>query len=113
MKKFILSIIFIAFIGFAFAGNDENKETPATAPSVSVSGSVVDMATGEALTGVEISVEGTDTKVYTDFDGNFSISNLKPGDYNIVASYISYKKSLVEEFNVDGNKSIDIKLQED
>jgi hypothetical protein len=52
-------------------------------------------------------------KAYTDFDGNFEIENIKPGNYNIIASYISYDKSLVENFdaNCKDNK-VDIKLQE-
>lgn len=112
MKRTILSILLIALIGFSYAGNDETEETPAPA-TISVTGNVVDMVTGEALTGVEIIVEETDLKVYTDFDGNFTISNVKPGEYNIVASFISYKKSLVEDFNADGSKSIDIQLQTD
>jgi len=112
MKKAFLSLLLISFISFSFAGNDETKETPAPA-SVTISGNVVDMSTGEALTGVEIAVEGTNTKVYSDFDGNFTISDVKPGDYNIVASFISYKKSLVEDFKADGNSKIDIKLQTD
>ena len=71
------------------------------------------MITGEALTGVEISIDGLDKKVYSDFDGNFTISNLAPGEYDIVASYISYKKSLVEDFKADVSKQIQIKLQAD
>lgn len=112
MKRTFLSLLLIAFIGFVFAGNDKSKETPAPA-TITVTGNVVDMVTGEALTGVEIIVEGTETKVYSDFDGNFTISNVKPGEYNIVASFISYKKSLVEDYKADGNKSIDIQLQAD
>jgi hypothetical protein len=114
MKRTFLSLLLIALIGFSFAGNDKTKETPTAAPAtITVTGNVVDMVTGEALTGVEILVEGTNTKVYSDFDGNFTISNVKPGEYNIVASFISYKKSLVEDFKADGSKSIDIKLQTD
>lgn len=113
MKKTILSILLVAFIGFAFAGNEDNKSTATPAKAVTLTGTVIDMNTGEALTGVEISVEGTDTKVYSDFDGNFSITNVKPGEYNLVASFISYKKSLVEDFKADGNEQVNIKLQAD
>jgi len=44
------------------------------------------------LVGVEVKIEGTDMKTYTDFDGNFSFNNLKPGEYKVVTSYISYQK---------------------
>ena len=112
MKRTLLSILFIAIVGFTFAKNEETKSNPAPA-TVTVSGNVVDMVTGEALTGVEISVEGTDIKVYSDFDGNFTIENLSTGEYDLVASFISYKKSLVEDFKAEKTQKIDIELQAD
>jgi hypothetical protein len=116
MKKVFLAIIFVAFLGFVYADNEGNiSSAPESAPvaMVSLSGTVFDFESGEALTGVEVSIEGTDIKVYTDFDGKFEIDNVKPGNYNIIASYISYDKSLVENFNAnDINNQVDIKLQE-
>lgn len=114
MKKTILSILFVAFVGFTFAtteGTDKTKTTSEAPATISFSGTVVDMNTGEALTGVEVSIEGTDIKAYSDFDGNFTFSNLKQGEYNIVASYISYSKSLVENFKTDEGNEVNIKLQ--
>jgi hypothetical protein len=116
MKRLVLSVLFLAFLGFAFADSEgvkDTKTTTASAKTVSISGTVMDMNTGEALTGVEISVDGTNVKVYSDFDGNFTIDQLSPGEYDIVASYISYKKSLVEDFKADGSSSVKIKLQAD
>ena len=106
----------ITFLGFTFAGNDNNKDNNANnAPvaSVSVAGTVVDFATGEALTGVEISLEGTDQKVYSDFDGNFSFEHINPGEYNVVASFISYKNSLIENIDVSKTNNVSIKLKAD
>lgn len=116
MKKLILSIALVAIFGFSFAGNENTKESKNEAPvarTVSISGSVADINTGEVLTGVELSIEGTDLKTYSDLDGNFSFNNLTPGEYNIIASFISYKKSLVEDFKADGKSNVNIKLQED
>lgn len=116
MKKLFLSIVLITFIGFAYAGNDntkENKSETAVASTVSISGTVADFNTGEVLTGVELSIEGTDVKTYSDLDGNFNFKNLSPGEYDIIASFISYKKSLVEDFKADGKSSVNIKLQAD
>lgn len=106
----------IAFLGFSYAGNDNSKDknsntTPAT--TISVSGQVIDFTTGEALTGVEISLEGTDQKVYSDFDGNFKFENLNKGEYNVVASFISYENSLIENFEADKNQQINIKMKAD
>ena len=116
MKKTILSILLVAIVGFGFAsteGTEETKNTKEAAVTTSVNGTVVDMNTGEALTGVEISIEGTDIKTYSDFDGNFTFSNLNQGEYNIVASYISYNKSLVENYKTSSDNNVNIKLQAD
>ena len=74
---------------------------------------MVDLTSGESLAGVEIRIEGTDHKAYTDFDGNFEFTGIKPGKYNIIASYISYKGSLIENFSADQeNHEVNIKLEE-
>ncbi len=116
MKKLVLSILMIAFLGFAYAGNDDTKDSKsstAIVTTISVTGKIIDFNTGETLTGVEVKIEGTQLKAYSDFDGNFFFENVNPGKYNIIASFISYKKSLVEDYNADGNSSIEIKLQAD
>ena len=115
MKKTIITLILTAIIGFAFADNDGTKNSaPAEAPllSVTLTGNIVDLASGEALVGVEVKIDGTDIKTYTDFDGNFEIPDVKPGKYSLIASYISYNKSLVENLECDkAENEVNIKLQ--
>ncbi|MBN2172658.1 MAG: carboxypeptidase-like regulatory domain-containing protein [Bacteroidales bacterium] len=115
MKKIFLSIIFLALLGFGYAGNEGEKSgVPASAPAatITLTGQVVDFSTGEALTGVEVCLDGTDIKAYTDFDGKFEFGEVKPGHYNIIASYISYNKSLIENYKADSeNGDLNIKLQ--
>ena len=115
MKKIFLTVLVAALVSFTFADNDGNisKASDAPAPTIELTGTVVDFTSGEALAGVEIKIEGTDQKVYTDFDGNFKFQSIKPGKYNLVASYISYKGSLIENFNADHeNHDVNIKLEE-
>ena len=67
MKSFLLSI----FLGFAsIYGYSQNFE---------VTGNVVD-SNGTPLPGVTIVVKNTMNGASTDFDGNFTISNLQKGD---------------------------------
>jgi hypothetical protein len=115
MKKVFATIALSLIIGWSIAGNDL---TPAEGSSgspvltVTLKGQVVDFNSGESLTGVEVTIEGTDVKAYTDFDGNFEIKDVKPGSYNLVASYISYKNSLVENYKAAGTENnVEIKLQ--
>ncbi len=114
MKKIILSLMVVAILGVLYADNEgvDSKEKPATTiQTILLSGKVMDYNSGEALTGVEITLEGTQIKIYTDFDGKFEIENIKPGNYNIIAAYISYDKSLIENFKADiENNEVNIKL---
>ncbi len=119
MKKALLTLSFLAAVVFAIAGNtgnSENKskstETASANAAVSISGKVIDFTSGEALAGVEVAIEGSTKKVHTDFDGNFKIENIKPGSYNVIASYISYNKSFIEKLNVEkSTQQLRIKLQ--
>lgn len=113
MKKVIRVVAVVASVLIVSAGAfAEGKPVNTPAATASVSGKVVDITSGETLAGVAVSVEGTDLKVYTDLDGNFTISNLVPGSYNLILSMISYKKSLVENVQLKENEKevIDIKL---
>lgn len=49
---------------------------------------------GELLPGFTVIIEGTTKGDATDFDGNFEISSIAPGQYNIVISGIGYTKQL-------------------
>ena len=76
-----------------FADNDSSKETgPA---KVSVSGTVIDKLTNETLTGVTIQMVDSETKVYSNPDGTFSLNGLLPGKYEVKISCISYKDKVV------------------
>jgi predicted nicotinamide N-methyase len=119
MKKTLFTLSFLLAVAFAFAGikgnsenTDKSTESVSANTSVSISGKVIDFTSGEALVGVEVAIEGSTKKAHTDLDGNFKIDNIKPGSYNLIASYISYNKSLIEKLDIDkSNKELNIKLQ--
>jgi hypothetical protein len=98
MKKVIFAVLVAFATTSAFAEKIDSKseaKTDAKAEStvVSLAGNVIDEVSGEALVGVEVKVEGTDVKTYTDFDGHFVINNMKTGDCKLIASYTSYNKN--------------------
>lgn len=66
-----------------------------------LSGKVTD-SNGEALIGASLMVKGTPTGVITDFDGNYTISNLKVPT-TLVISFIGYSDT---EITVTGNEPI-------
>lgn len=112
MKKILVIFLSLILSVSVFAENEKGEENTSTSTTTIVNGSVIDGSTGESLAGVEIKVVGTDIVVYTDFDGNFEITNLKSGMYDIVISYISYNSTLIENIELqNGTNSLnDIRL---
>jgi hypothetical protein len=114
MKKVLLAIVLIISVVAVNAKDSDSKAKAKNTKSAALmvlSGSIADEASGESLVGVEVKIEGTDLKTYTDFDGNFSFEGVKPGEYKLQTNYISYKKK-TEVLNVKANeKDIKIKLQ--
>lgn len=80
-----------------------------SAQQVTVSGTVMEEATGEPAIGVTVLVKGTSNGTVTDMDGNYSLSNV-PGDATLVFSYIGMM-TLEEPLN--GRTTINVTLRED
>ena len=73
---------------------------------------VVEESTGDPLTGALIKIQGIEKEYFTDFEGGFSINELKPGTYNIEISYISFdSRELKEVFLDHTNNNIFISLR--
>jgi TonB-linked SusC/RagA family outer membrane protein len=72
-------------------------------------GVVLDGSSKQPLPSVNIIVEGTTTGTTTDFDGNFTLSNVKNGD-KIVFSYVGFQDQTI---TFSGQKEITVTLQED
>jgi hypothetical protein len=106
MKSKILLIgILLLTTTSIIAGEEKSDNTvEAKAITCALSGIVLDKSTGEPLTGVEVGLEGTELKVYTDFEGSYSFENLTPGEYIISASLISYKSNGTKSIKINGNK---------
>jgi hypothetical protein len=95
MRKFwtlVILLVGITYSGALLAGNGDTKEKQATS-EVSISGTITDGSTGESLAGVSVSLVGSDKSVYTDFDGRFKFTGLKPGEYTLKTIFISYHES--------------------
>ena len=71
-------------------------------------GVVLDGSSSQPLPGVNILVAGTTNGTTTDFDGNFTLTNIKKGD-KIVFSYIGFKDETV---TYENQTTVTITLQE-
>jgi len=112
MKKVIFALLVALASTSAFAEKAETKTDSKTEATVlSLSGNIIDEVSGEALVGVEVRVNGSEQKTYTDFDGHFVIDNLKSGECKLVASYTSYIKS-EKTFKIESKSNlVKIELQ--
>lgn len=112
MKKITILFMLVLTVFALNAKENESKanDTESNATTV-LTGTIADENSGESLVGVEVKIEGTDLKTYTDFDGNFSFKNVKPGEYKLVTNYISYQKK-TEVLNITAQENnLKIKLQ--
>jgi outer membrane receptor protein involved in Fe transport len=77
----------------------------------SISGQVKDDQ-GNPLPGVNLTIENSSKGTSSDFDGNYSISNVDNGSAVLVASYIGYKTQK-KQVVISGATKLDIVMQED
>ena len=74
-----------------------------------VTGQVIDQATGEPVIGANVLVKGTTTGTITDLDGNFSISGVT--DKSVL--HVSFVGYTAEDVHVKGNTKLNIVIRED
>jgi len=93
-----------------FADNDSPRNN---APStMSLSGTILDKATNETLPGVTIQLVDSDSKVYSDPDGTFSLTGLQPGEYEVKISCISYKDKVISvEVKSASQNTVSVQLE--
>lgn len=73
-----------------------------------IAGKVTDKATGEALIGVNVLIEGTNWGAATDADGDYSIINLPAGSYKMLFQMMGYKKVSIPSVTVNVNRTVTI-----
>ncbi|MBI9070408.1 MAG: TonB-dependent receptor [Melioribacteraceae bacterium] len=80
-----------------------------------IAGKIIDKSTGEPLIGANIVIIGTTMGSATDFDGNYFILNIPPGNYDIRASIIGFSSITVKNIrvSVDRTSNIDFELSEE
>jgi TonB-dependent receptor len=81
----------------------------------SIRGSIKDAKTKEALIGASVLIEGTQIGAAADVDGNFVLSNVQPGTYKVIITFVSYQNKEIPNVRVEsGNTTvIDTELSEE
>jgi hypothetical protein len=109
MKKMFLGAAVVMLLSPVVAGAQINQTNQATQ---TVRGQVCDVASGEPMIGVTITVEnGTTMGVVSDADGNFVINNVPVGRHSVRATYIGYEPVLLKEQLVSSGKELVLTLR--
>lgn len=74
-----------------------------------ITGKVTDIVDGEPIPGVNIIIKGTANGTTTDFNGNYTITDVNQGDI-IIFSYVGF---ITQEIPFDGNTPINVSMDED
>ena len=82
---------------------------------VDVKGCVKDRQSNEPLIGATVKVVGSSVAAITDIDGNFQLSGLKDGIYDIEIKYIGYKTAVKRQVKIEDNKvtTLDFEMEAD
>jgi len=112
-----LTIIFSLFLALSLGAsvyshdakaNSENANLKSNLQQVSISGTITDAETGEALPGANVVIKGTTQGAVTDLDGTFTLE-ASEGDVLLV-SFVGY---LVQEVIVGTETTVSIALSPD
>ena len=106
MKRLYLgaSLMMLLFPVAAGAQTNQANQT--------IRGQVCDVASGEPMIGVTITVEnGSTMATVSDVDGNFEIKNVPVGRHSVRATYIGYEPVLLKEQLVSSGKELVLTLR--
>lgn len=80
-----------------------------------IAGTVTDAVNGDPLPGVNVAIVGTTQGAVTNADGQYSILNVRPGTYDVRASFIGFSAQTVTgvEVNIDLTTEVNFDLREE
>src|SRR5262249_21622522 len=76
-----------------------------------VTGTVIDGATGKFLEGADVSIEGTTIRATTEREGRFTLQNVPSGPHAVVIAYPGFEsKSAAVTVNAGQTAAVDVRL---
>jgi outer membrane receptor for ferrienterochelin and colicin len=99
MNKIILSIVCGLFVLNAFSQTGK------------ISGSVVDLKSGEELLGATVLIEGTSKGASVSVEtGKYLLENIAPGKYNLICQYVSYQAKKIIDVEVKAGQTTEVNI---
>lgn len=73
-----------------------------------ISGTITDGETGDTMPGVNVIIRGTTFGASTDIDGNYTIRNIRPGDYTVEVSFIGFERLVFTGIRVNAGETTEL-----
>jgi TonB-dependent receptor len=105
-----MSKSFLAVIGLVFVFFHLGIHITYAQGSGSISGTVVDNASDEALPGVNVFFQGTSIGSATNAEGEYVIHQVPAGEYNVIAKFIGYKVQSIP-VTIVPNKTLELNIE--
>ncbi|MDR9367421.1 MAG: TonB-dependent receptor, partial [Balneolaceae bacterium] len=74
-------------------------------------GTITDKDDGETLIGVNVIIRGTSFGTASNLDGDYTIRNIRPGEYTIEFRYIGYERILITGVNIEGGETTELDVE--
>lgn len=103
MRRFFTLCIMIMLIPIVASAQEKKPG--------SVSGIVVDSETLEPLAGVTVVIENTTIGDASNLEGQFKISGLQPGVYNLVFRYIGFEPKVIPDIVIGSNQNREVNVK--
>ncbi len=100
MKIFVFTLFFASLTLFSFSQTGK------------ITGTIKDITTGEILIGATVMIEGTTKGSSVDvMTEKYVLENLSAGKYNLVARYVSYKDTLLQNIEIKSGQTLQLDIQ--
>ena len=88
-------------------------QTASPVQTGTIAGAVTDAESGTSLPGVNVVVAGTNQGAATDAQGEYQISGIEPGIYDVQASFVGYQTRIIQDVTVQSDETtiVNIALQ--
>lgn len=101
MKRMVTTILLLLFVPSIMLAATTGK----------IKGKVTDLQTGDPLIGANLLVVGTSLGAATDVNGDFTITNLEAGTYEVRASYVGYQSITISNVRVSADLTTELNFQ--
>lgn len=93
---------------------DHKTSTKSQDGKIYINGKIIDSVTGESLSDVRITWGDSLKGIFSDLDGNYRITGLPPGSYNLKFSLSAYKSKIINEVKItpDAGMVVNVTLED-